>query len=55
MLAAEALDVLSIKRRSRSLVLRGEIITPRDKREITALVNIDSEEIFISQSFIKDA
>lgn len=55
MLVAEALDVLSIKRRPRSLILRGEIITPKDKREITVLVDIDGEEIFVSQSFVKDA
>ena len=55
MLIAKVLDVLLIKRRSRSLILRGEIITSKDKREIIALVNIDDEEIFISQSFIKNA
>lgn len=55
MLAAGALGVPPIKRRPRSLILRGEIITPGGKREVTALVDIDGEEIFVSQSFVKDA
>ena len=55
MLAAGALGVPSTKRQPRSLILRGEIVTPSGKREVTALVDTGGEEIFVSQSFIKDA
>ena len=54
MLVAEVLSVLSIKRRSRSLILRDEIITSKDKREIIVLINTKGEKIFISQFFIKN-
>ena len=43
-----------IKRRSRSLLLKNEIITLNDKREMIVLMNIDNEKIFISQFFIKE-
>ena len=54
MLAAIALGLLLTKRRPRSLVLRDEIITSSNKRDITILIDTGGEEIFISQSFIKD-
>ena len=54
MLIAIVLGLLLTKRRPRSLVLRGEITTPSGKRDVTALVDTGGEEIFVSQSFIKD-
>ena len=47
------LNILFIKRRSRFLILKNEIIISNNKREIIILTNIDNEKIFISQSFIK--
>ena len=47
------LNTLFIKRRSRFLILKNEIIILNNKREIIILINIDNEKIFISQSFIK--
>ena len=47
------LNTLFIKRRSRSLLLKNEIITLNNKREMIILMNINNEKIFISQSFIK--
>ena len=55
MLVVKVLDLLFIKRRSHSLVLRDEIITSINKRDIIVLINIDSEKVFVLQSFIKDA
>ncbi len=55
MLAAGVLGLPPTKRRPRALVLRGEITTPSGKRDVTALVDTGGEEIFVSQSFIKDA
>ena len=46
--------MLFIKRRSHFLLLKNEIITSNDKREMIILINIDNEKIFISQSFIKE-
>ena len=48
MLIAKVLDLILIKRRSRSLVLRDKIIILSNKRDIIALMNIDDEEIFVS-------
>ena len=47
------LNTLFIKRRSRSLILKNEIITLNNKREIIVLMNINNETFFILQSFIK--
>ena len=47
------LNTLFIKQRPRFLILKNEIIILNNKREITALMNIDNKKIFISQSFIK--
>ena len=47
------LSILFIKRRSRFLILKNEIIILNNKREIIILINIDNEKIFISKSFIK--
>ena len=54
MFAAIVLNTLLIKRRSRSLLLRGEITTLNEKRKIIVLIDTGNEEIFISQSFIKE-
>ena len=48
------LNTSFIKRRSRFLILRDEIITLNDKCEMIVLINIDNKKIFISQSFIKE-
>ena len=48
------LNMLFIKRRPRFLILKNEIITLNDKREMIVLINIDNEKIFMSQSFIKE-
>ena len=55
MLAAIVLNTLSIKRRPRSLRLRDKITMLNNKRDITTLIDTSDEEIFISQSFIKEA
>ena len=55
MLVVDALDLTSIKRRVRSLMLKDEIFTQQNKHEIIILININNEKIFISQSFIKNA
>ena len=47
------LNTLFIKRQFRFLILKNEIITLNNKREIIILINIDNEKIFISQFFIK--
>ena len=47
------LNTSFIKRRFRFLILKDEIITLNNKREIIILINIDNEKIFISQFFIK--
>ena len=36
-------------------MLKNEIFTQRNKHEMIALININNEKIFISQSFIKNA
>ena len=48
MLVVKVLNLLSIKRRSRSLILRDEIITLINKRNIIALINIDNKKVFVS-------
>lgn len=48
MLVVIALNTLFIKLRFRFLLLKDEIITLNNKREIIALANIDNEKIFIS-------
>ena len=55
MFIVDALNLTSIKRRVRSLMLKNEIFTQRDKYEMITLININNEKIFISQSFIKNA
>ena len=50
-----ALNLTFIKRRVRFLMLKNEIFTQRNKHEMIALININNEKIFISQSFIKNA
>ena len=55
MLVVDALNLTFIKRRIRSLMLKNEIFTQRNKHEMIALININNEKIFISQSFIKNA
>ena len=42
------LNTLFIKRRFRFLILKDEIITLSDKREIIILINIDNKKFFIS-------
>ena len=53
MLIIITLNTSFIKRRSRFLLLKDEIIMLNNKREMIILMNIDNEEIFMSQSFIK--
>ena len=48
MLAATALNISFIKRRSRFLILKNEIIILNNKRKIIALMDINNEKIFIS-------
>ena len=55
MLIVDALNLTFIKRRIRSLMLKSEIFTQRDKHEMIILININNEKIFMSQSFIKNA
>ena len=55
MLVVDALNLTFIKRRVRSLMLKNEIFTQRNKYEIIILININNEKIFVSQSFVKNA
>ena len=55
MLVVDALNLTSIKRRVRSLMLKNEIFTQRDKHEMIVLINTNNEKIFVSQSFVKNA
>ena len=55
MLVVGVLSLIFIKRRIRSLILKNEIFTQRDKHEVITLININNEKIFISQSFVKNA
>ena len=55
MLVVDALNLISITRRIRFLILKNEIFTQRSKHEMIILININNEKIFISQSFIKNA
>ena len=48
------LNTSFIKRRSRFLLLKNEIIILNNKREMIVLINIDNKKIFISQFFIKE-
>ena len=53
MLVIIILNTLFIKRQSRFLILKNEIIISNNKREMITLMNINNEKIFVSQSFIK--
>ena len=55
MFIVDALNLTFIKRRIRSLMLKNEIFTQRSKHEMIALININNEKIFMSQSFVKNA
>lgn len=48
MLVAGALSLSPTKRRSRSLVLRGEITTPTGKRDVTILVDTGGEDFCVT-------
>ena len=55
MLVVDALNLISIKRRIRFLMLKNEIFTQRNKYEMIILININDKKIFMSQFFIKNA
>ena len=55
MLVVNVLSLTFIKRRVRSLMLKNEIFTQRNKYEMIILININNEKIFISQFFVKNA
>ena len=55
MLVVDALSLIFIKRWIRSLMLKNEMFTQRNKHKIIILINTNNEKIFISQSFIKNA
>ena len=54
MFVVDALSFETIKRRSHAFVLRDEIETSFDKRDVIALIDTRDEKIFVSQTFIKN-
>ena len=54
MFAVDALNFEIIKRRFRVFVLRNEIETSFNKRDVIVLIDTKNEKIFVSQTFIKN-
>ena len=54
MFVVDALNFEIIKRRFRVFVLRNEIKTSFDKRDVIVLIDTKNEKIFVLQTFIKN-